>query len=84
VNRHDRRAAASSTEGFCQDYKNEGGGLGCPNCKRFEVRSHPVDCAMHGPHLDLACCFCGTHFYSFVEVEHDHEHRPAPTRAALS
>ena len=65
-------------EPFCPDAKGgHGDGLGCPNCRRFEVRSHPVDCEVHGEHTDLVCCWCGTLFFSFTEIEHP-AHEPAP------
>ena len=46
------------------------GGLGCPECLRFEVRPHEVDCAMHSGHLELSCCWCGEIFFAFIEVKH--------------
>ena len=72
MNRRDRRAAAAArTEPYCPDAKDRrGDGFGCPNCRQFEVRTHPADCAVHGEHMELACCWCGTHFFSFNEVEH--------------
>jgi len=75
MNRHDRRAAAARKEPFCPDANKPDRvkGLGCPNCSRYEVRGHPVDCETHGEHMELACCWCGTIFFSFKEVDH-----PAP------
>jgi hypothetical protein len=49
-----------------------GNGIGCPGCKRFEVRIHVVDCPEHGEHLELSCCACGFSVLSFRElVEHE-------------
>jgi hypothetical protein len=60
------------TEPVCSD-AGDGQGLGCPACKRFEVRVHPVTCDAHGDHSNLACCWCGEVFFDFNEVEHDDE-----------
>jgi len=80
MNRHDRRATEARRQPFCPDAKDErGDGLGCPTCRRFEVRSHPVTCDVHGSHVDIACCWCGTHFFSFKEeIDHsdDEPNRP--------
>jgi hypothetical protein len=48
-----------------------GDGLGCHACKRFEVRIHEADCAEHGEHQELMCCWCGALFFSFYVIEHD-------------
>lgn len=66
----------TTTEPHCAD-AGDGSGLGCPDCKRFEVRPHSVEhedecdeeCA---DHMALACCWCGTHFFTFTGIE------PAP------
>lgn len=54
-------------------------GLGCPNCNRFEVRRHEAGCPDHGEHMELACCWCGTVFFAFYAIEHDHEEDGALT-----
>ena len=59
------------TEPHCPDAGNGTPGLGCPECLRFEVRSHVVECPTHGEHMELACCWCGLAFFSFVELKHE-------------
>jgi hypothetical protein len=60
---------------FCTHDSGDAVGFGCPNCKRFEVRCHEVDCPSHDGHLDFACCWCGAYFFSLMAVDHDGPHR---------
>ena len=72
-----------SDKPVCPDAGN-GDGLGCPDCKRFEVRSHPSDCPEHGEHMELMCCWCGATFFSFYEIDHEHnDHEPSPPQETL-
>jgi hypothetical protein len=67
---------STQADPVCADAGSERPGLGCPDCKRFEVRIHPSDCAEHGEHQELMCCWCGALFVSFHEIEHDHGAKP--------
>jgi hypothetical protein len=68
-----REGAPASGQPFCAHDNEDVVGFGCPNCLRFEVRCHEVDCAMHGSHLDFICCWCGTNFFALAMIEHPKE-----------
>lgn len=59
-------SASDRTEPHCSESGTGSPALGCPACKRYEVRVHVADCLEHGRHIDLECCWCGAEFFAFT------------------
>lgn len=49
-----------------------GAAIGCPVCRRFEVRTHPSSSGCG--HVSLMCCWCGLVLLTHVPDGHDHDH----------